>query len=111
MSEVTELNKQLESSRELVELKNAVLRLSDNKDFRELVILGFCRDEAAANVKLSGNMHMEKDNRDNALAIAQAAGHFERYMSQMMVEGMNAERIIPQIEKQLQELLIGGQDD
>lgn len=111
MSEVAQLKQQLEGSKKLVELKNTVMRLSENKDFEELIIKGFCRDEAASNVKMSGNLHLEQANRENALAIAQAAGHLERFLSQIVVEGMNAERVIPQIETQLQEYVTGGRDE
>lgn len=111
MSEVAQLNKQLEDNKEIIELKNGLMALSENKHFKEIIIDGFCKEHAASNVKLSGNLHLEEANRQNALAVAQAAGHLERFLSQIVVEGINAERTNAQIEDQLQEALSGGYDE
>ena len=56
MSEViNHLEDQLVREKTLVKMRDAALRLADNKDFRDLILNGFCLTEAARYVQESGD--------------------------------------------------------
>ena len=99
MSEVNQLQKQLDDYKKLSERRKQALRLSENKDFKKLVLEGFCVTDAASYVSASADPQLTPAQRQDALNIAQAAGHLKRFLSIQMQMGAHAEREIAQIEE------------
>lgn len=108
MSEVTHQIKQLEEfiagQKTMTKMADAAIRLNDNADFRELIVNGFCLTEAARYSQESGDPMLTKDQRQDALNMAQASGHLKRFMSITIVMGNDADRAIRDAEAQLIEL-------
>lgn len=103
MSEVFALEQQLKDSKELIERRTMALRLSENVDFRKLILDEFCLKEAARYVHTSADPAMGDRERADALAIAQASGHLKRYLSVVVQMGAHAERTLPELEAELEQ--------
>lgn len=102
-SEVQGLEQQLAEGKELVERRASAIRLAGNRDFRKLILEGFCLHDAARLVAESGDPALTAQQRADALAMAQAAGHLKRFLSAAIQMGFTAERDMPQLEEALAE--------
>jgi hypothetical protein len=103
MSEVAQLEYQLEHVKILKDRKQAAERLAGNADFRAIVLHGFCRDDAARYVQESGDPLLTAEQRVDALNLAQASGHLKRYLLLQIQMGVTADRNIKDIEAALVE--------
>lgn len=104
MSEVANLEKQLSDAKDLVERRDIALRLHRNPDYKKIILDGFCLQDCARYVHESQDPNLTKEQQEDALRIAQASGHFRRYMSVIIQLGNQAEGQIPSIEEALHEL-------
>ena len=106
MSEVSEVAK-LEAERliakELIERRQMALKLTDNHEFRKLIIEGFCRTDAARYVQESADPFLTAEQRADCLAMAQASGHFKRYIAIIIQMGAPAERTLEDLDDALAE--------
>lgn len=81
MSEVTQLERQMEEGKLVIEKTDRLERLLNNADFREVIINGFARDDAARYVQESMDPALDAEQRADALAMAQAPGHLKRWIN------------------------------
>ena len=95
---ISELQQQKEKCIQLVKYKEMAERLMRNKDFKELVLKYWCVEECARYVQASGDTNLPKDNREQALAMAQAAGHFKRFLEVVNRMGEHAKGQIEEID-------------
>lgn len=100
---VQALEGQLERNKELIDRRNLALRLSNNRDFKKLIIDDFCLKEAARLVGESADPALDQQQRMDALSMAQAGGHLRRFLSMAFQMGAVAERDISEIEEALAE--------
>ena len=107
MSSVKDLEDHRKKAKELVELRNSALRLSNNRDFRKLILDYFCTEESARYAHASADPSLDATSRADALALAQAAGHLKRFLSVVVQMGHNAEREIVQIDEAIEEVRLG----
>lgn len=103
MSDLLQLERQRQEIAELVELRDAALRLSENRDFRKLFIDLYFKDEAARLVQVSSDPIITKEQREDALAMAQATGHTKRYLSMIVLRGNTVAGDIEDLELQIEE--------
>ena len=108
---IEQLELQLTSSKEQVEMRNAAQRLWENKDFKKVVLDGFMLKECALYAQNSANPAMGAVERADCLGIAQAAGHLKRFLSVVIQMGNNAEAQIGPIEDALDEERAKGEDE
>lgn len=101
MSEVQNLENQLELSKALVERRRLAIRLSENRDFKKLILDEFCGSDAARYVQESADPSLTLEQRADALNMAQASGHLKRYLSVTIQMGAHAERTMPDLEETL----------
>lgn len=105
MSEAIEgLEKQLADAKHLIEQRRLAQKLSENYEFRKLILDEFCTTEAARLVHMSADPAMDAQQRADALSMAQAGGHLRRYLSMMIQMANVAERDVPNIEAELAEV-------
>ncbi len=102
--QIAQLEKELVGNKEHVELRDAALRLHENRDFRKVILDNFMLIEAARYVQTSGDPAMNPQQRADALAIAQASGHLKRYLSILIQIGNQSANAIPQVNQALDEL-------
>lgn len=70
----------------------------------------FCLKECARYVQASGDPALNAESRQDALNIAQAAGHLKRYLSVVIQMGNHAERQMPDLDNAILECMNGGED-
>jgi alanine racemase len=99
MSEVQQLEQQLKDAKHLLERRAMALRLAENRDFRTLILDGFCKEEAARWVQLSTDPALNAEQRADSLQMAQASGPLKRYLSVQVTMANIAERELPDIEE------------
>ena len=103
MSELQQLEQQRADNQEAIELRDAALRLSENKDFRRLFIEMYFKTEAARLVQLSSDPVLKQDQREDALSMAQATGHAKRFLSMLVVRGNTLSREMDDLDEQIAE--------
>lgn len=106
MSEVhiVDLEKQLKTAKELATRREQALKLQDNREFRKLILEDFCVNECARYAQASADPALTAEQRADALALAQAAGHLRRFLSVAVQMGYTAKNEILQIEVAIEEL-------
>lgn len=91
MSEVDELNKEREQLNKLIRLKDLVLKLEDNPEFKEIILDGFCLKDCANYLRNSTNTCLSDKSRENALEMARASGFLLNYLEVIKMQGTSAE--------------------
>jgi hypothetical protein len=102
--DISEAEKTIENFKELAEKRKLAMELYNNTAFRKLIVDDYFTQEAARMVQLSADPNMDAAQRADCLAMAQATGHFKRYLSATMQMGFVAERDLPEYESQLAEM-------
>jgi hypothetical protein len=97
------LEQQLKDAKELVERRDLVLELSNNRAFRKVIMDGFCRDDCARFTHESTDPNLTPLQRADALQSAQAAGALKRFLSQQFQLGQTASADVNEIEENLAE--------
>lgn len=103
LSMVEQLEQQKEDMKPMAERRKMALRLAQNPDFRKLIMEYYCRDEAARYVQTSCEPNLRPEERADALNMAQATGHFKRFMSLCIQMGARAEQTLRDIDQALDE--------
>lgn len=103
MSQVRELEEQLVNAKVLIERRDAVLKLSENHEFRTIIREEFMVQECARYAQVSADPALKPEERADALAIAQSAGHLKRYLNIIIRMGNAAENEKLQIEEAIEE--------
>lgn len=102
-SVVEGLEGQLSDAKEMVERGLAARKLASNREFRKLVLDGFCKDDCARFAAQSADPALDPVQRADALAMAQAGGHLKRFLSATIQMGESAAREVGDIETELEE--------
>lgn len=92
-----------------LKLGESLERLMRNRDFKKVIQDGFLKDNAARSVKISTNIRMSLEQREAALATAQAAGYFEQYIESILQLHAKAKNEIKAIDEEL--LAIRNEDE
>ena len=103
LTQIAALEKQQTDAKVLVDRRQTALRLYKNKDFRSLIMDGFCLHDAARYAQESGDPLLTPEQRADALNMAQASGHLRRWLSLCVQMGAHAEREMSNIEEALNE--------
>ena len=91
MANIQRLEQEIADSHIVIGKRNAALRLSANKEFRELFMQDYFVTEAARLVQISSDTNLTKETREECLAMAIATGHTKRYLSMVVQSGAHAE--------------------
>lgn len=118
-SVVEGLENQIKDAKEQIERAKSARRLWGNKDFKKLILEGFCRDDCARFASQSADPALAPEQQRDALNLAQAGGHLRRFLSAQMQLGGVAEREMTELEESLEEARIeadtpdepNGEDD
>lgn len=111
MSTLQQLEQQLTDAKTLIDVRQMALRLSQNTDFKKLILEGFCVTEAARYVQTSADPAIGAEERADALAMAQASGHLKRFLSGCVQMGAYHERTLPELEAAIEEARAEGGDE
>lgn len=116
MSDISELEKQFETNKRQVYLGGLAEKLSENKDFRELILEEFCQREVARAMGMAGDPSqlMEKNPtelREQMIRIAEAGGHLKRFLTAQVMMGRTAASQNEQILTTIDEIRAEGGED
>jgi len=103
MSAVAQLEHQRAQNQTLIERRDLALRLEKNPEFKALILDQFCVQECARYAQLSADPSLKPEDRENALALAQAAGHLRRFLSVVVQMGNVAEGQMAELDEALVE--------
>lgn len=103
MSELLQLEKQLEDAKTLALRREAALRLAENRDFRDLILDDYLVKEAARCIQASGDPLLDTKIREDMVEMAKATGYLKRFMLAITTMGGTAENDIPAIEEAIAE--------
>lgn len=108
MSEIQELEAEKARLQKQVTLRDQILKLSENHEFRKVIHDGFLNEECARSARMAGEPTLSDVERRNMLDMAMAAGHLQRYLSANVQKGNQAEETIIQYDQALEELRAEG---
>jgi hypothetical protein len=104
MTEVEQMEAQKDQAKELVELRDLAIRLSNNREFKKLIRDHWMVVEAARYVQISADPSLKAEERADARAMAQATGHLKRWLSVTIRMGNIAEDEINGLDEALAEV-------
>lgn len=102
MSDLKALEHQLAEAREFIQKKNQVEELTSNPLFKEIILQGFCIDDCARAIKASADIGVPKEEREDCIKLAQAAGYLEKYLHTVCRQGYMAEGDIARINEAIE---------
>ena len=108
MSDLAGLLAQREQAREAIELRDAALKLTKNREFKKVILEHFFVTETARYAQISGDPALSKESREDALNLAQASGHTKRFLSVLVQMGNAAESNLAAIEQAILEVQMEG---
>lgn len=103
-SEVENTREEIERLEKLIELADGIERLSENKDFKKVILDEFLVTHCAQNVQNSVNMRLSAEQRADCLAMAQAAGFFKQFMMTTLAMADHARKELGEHKDMLQQL-------
>lgn len=104
MTEIEQLEAQKVDNDVRAKRGEMAMRLANNRDFKKLILEDFCVEECSRCAQLSGEPSMSAEDRADALAIAQAAGHLRRWLHAVTTMGRVAGNQNAEIDEVLDEL-------
>lgn len=102
-SVVEGLEEQLKAAKDAIEYRDSAIRLAKNRDFRRLILDGFCEADAARHVRMSTDPNLSPVMQADALGMAQAGGYLKRHLHAIMQLGATADKDAAEIELELEE--------
>lgn len=99
MSEVAQLEKQLEDAKELSRRREMALRLAENRDFRELILDEYLVREAARCIQAAGDDKLTPQVRLDMVDMGKATGYLKRFLHAITTMGGTAENDIVPLEE------------
>ena len=103
MSEVAQLEKQLEDAKELSRRREMALRLAENRDFRELILDEYLVREAARCIQAAGDDKLTPQVRLDMVDMGKATGYLKRFLHAITTMGGTAENDIVPLEEAIAE--------
>ena len=102
-SQVEGLENQLKDAKDQVERGKIAFRLASNRDFRKLIMEGFCKEDAARFAAQAGDPALDPQQRSDAMNMAMAGGHLKRFLQAQIQMGATAERELNDLELELED--------
>lgn len=84
------VDRQMNAWREIAGRRERLLRLLQNRDFQELIMKFFVVEEAARYIQFACQPGAAAQDRADSLAMAQATGHFKRFLDVVERQGEQA---------------------
>lgn len=103
MSTVAELEQQKVDFNAAIEKRKVLQRLMNNRDFKKLILEDFCVQECARYAQLSADPNLSANERADALALAQSAGHIRRYLNVLDIMGNSAENQMQRLDDAIED--------
>jgi hypothetical protein len=103
MNQIEQIEVSLEDAKQAVALRDAVLRLEKNRDFKKLIEQGYLTEEAVRLTHLLAHPAMA-ERQDDLITDLKGISAFKAYIHQIMATGNMAEVSLKEHEEALDEL-------
>jgi hypothetical protein len=97
------LEEQREDAKRLIERRELMLRLVNNPDYRAAITEGFILKDCARFAHQASDPTLTREQREDAMEMAKAAGHLKRYVSMTIQMGWKALNDLPELEAEIEE--------
>ena len=101
---VEKLEREKKAHTETVALRDSLLRLYKNKDFKNVIEHHFMEKACARYARMSGLSTLNADARADSLSKAQAAGHLQEWMHSIEMLAIQAEQSLHKIQAEEAEI-------
>lgn len=109
LSEIEKLDRNIKEARKIVERGNALERLSNNKDFKQIIGTGFFQEEAVRLVHLKADHNMQDPaSQESITKQMDSIGVLSQYFNRVRHETRQAIKAIEADEETREELLREG---
>lgn len=95
---VEKLEREKKAHTETLALRDSLLRLYKNKDFKNVIEYHFMEKACARYARMSGLSTLNADARADSLSKAQAAGHLQEWMHSIEMLAIQAEQSLQKIQ-------------
>lgn len=95
---VEKLEREKKAHTETLALRDSLLRLYKNKDFKNVIEHHFMEKACARYARMSGLSTLNADARADSLSKAQAAGHLQEWMHSIEMLAVQAEQSLQKIQ-------------
>jgi hypothetical protein len=103
-TDLQQLETGLEEAKKIIAFRDAILKLTENREFKRVVREEFFERDCARYARESADPSLTDRQRADALAMAQAAGHFKRWLSIQLNMGNAAAEQMVEIEAAIDEV-------
>ena len=101
---VEKLEREKKAHTEMLALRDSLLRLYKNKDFKNVIEYHFMEKACARYARMSGLSTLNADARADSLSKAQAAGHLQEWMHSIEMMARQAEMSLQKIQDEEAEI-------
>ena len=101
---VEKLEREKKAHTEMLALRDSLLRLYKNKDFKNVIEYHFMEKACARYARMSGLSTLNADARADSLSKAQAAGHLQEWMHSIEMLAIQAEQSLQKIQAEEAEI-------
>lgn len=102
-NDIQELELHLQDAKKMVNLRDTLTRLTNNRDFKKVILEGYLDEEAKRLVHCFADPNLSDQEKIITEAM-KGIGHFKMFLNHIIVMGNNAEQAIYDGEEQLDEL-------
>lgn len=102
-NQVIALERQRDDAKLAIKRRNDILSLKNDPKFKEHILDGFTVRECARYARESADPALSERQRNDAMAMSQAAGHLLRFLNAVVAMGNQAEDNMVDIESALDE--------
>ena len=95
---VEKLEREKKAHTETLALRDSLLRLYKNKDFKNVIEYHFMEKACARYARMSGLSTLNADARADSLSKAQAAGHLQEWIHSIEMLAIQAEQSLQKIQ-------------
>jgi len=100
-TEVAGLEHEIKGTKQIIEHGKEVTKLVSNSLFRKVILEEFCTKQCARYVQESGDPLLDANQRADALAMAQSAGHLRRWLDLAIRMGDASDGRLSELEQEL----------
>lgn len=111
MSEKAELQKHIEVLKKQIKLKDQTELLTNNQDFIDVILKGFCEEEMQRNMGLAVCSKLPLETRELCNNLAKASAALNNYLTTVIQIGTNAIEDLEHAQQALIELDTKGEAD
>ena len=101
---VEKLEREKKAHTEMLALRDSLLRLYKNKDFKNVIEHHFMEKACARYARMSGLSTLNSDASADSLSKAQAAGHLQEWMHSIEMLAIQAEQSLQKIQAEEAEI-------